>query len=151
MPYQMSVPLSGDAAAALDAARTILLGQGFVVNRPRPDRLEAAGSWVSSSQHAALRGVASLQIEARGSTLSLTASMRNAIAMILFILLFPPALILVIGLVQHTSAPIRQMILPWVFIGPAVSVWIWFRTTLAIRNLLRNMQNAARPEPEQHR
>ena len=140
MPYQASVTIQGDPAAVIAAARLVLMGQDFAVSEPQAGRLVAVGPRMMSARQPALRGVSSLTIEITGSTFTLTAERRNVVVMMLFILLFPFALALVLGLTQGRVTACLRAAAPWVVLGPVLSLWLWHRTNSALARLVGNLR-----------
>jgi hypothetical protein len=139
MPYQTSVAFRGDPAALMQAARLILIGQGFAVSEPGAGHLIAIGPWMTSSRQPPLRGCSSLEIEVTSATLTITAGRRNTILLILFILLFPPALALILGVTQGKALVNLRAVAPWLVVSPLLSLWLWYRTKSALDHLVANL------------
>jgi hypothetical protein len=140
MPYQITVSLRRDSAAVLEAARLVLIGENFSVEEPRAGVLVARAPWLFNSRQPALRGISRLEIEFKGSTMTVTASRRNALALALFVLLFPPALLLVVSAIEKDLSAIGRVVTVWGVVGPAMAVWIWYRTRWALQRFVSNLQ-----------
>jgi hypothetical protein len=139
MSYRKSLAFQGDPAAALDAARVVLIGQDFAVSEPRAGQLIALRPWMTGSRRSLLRGISSLEIEVTRSTMTITAGRRNVVAMILFVLLFPPVLALVLGVTQGRVSACLQAAAPWFVVSPILSLWLWYRTKWALERLVGNL------------
>ena len=143
MSYERSIPCPGDAAEAIKAARTILLGQGFTIERATGTSLSATSSWMTTSHQPPLRGVSSIQIEVHGSTLHLVMGQRNLIAMMVFVLLVPPLVAVAIMLTHGPKGELLRVPAILLIVCFLSALGMWVRTRAAINSLTRNMQTAA--------
>jgi hypothetical protein len=145
MSYQKSVTFQGDPVAVLDAARVILIGQDFAVSTPRAGRLVARRPWLRGSRQSLLRGVSSLELEITQSTMTIRAGRRILVGVILFVLLFPPALALVLGIARGDVSTSLRTAAAWFVVSPVVSLGLWYRTKWALERLIVNLLQIGDP------
>jgi hypothetical protein len=139
MPYESSVAFRGSPAPAIDAARLILIGQGFAVTEPQAGHLLATAPWMTSTGRTPLAGISWIRIETSGTTMTVTAGRRNTVVMVLFLVLFPPALAAVLGMMHGAFNNALRAVVPWMAAGPVLALWLWYRTKLAFARFVDNL------------
>jgi hypothetical protein len=147
--HEYEIPFSGDPAAALEVARTALLGQGFEIVDQSIGELRATGPGMYSTNQPPLCGVSEIAFLAGTSAIVARAQLGGVRKMKMFLWLFPPGL----GLVLMISFALSGMphswtvllaVAPWLVLSPILSSWIEQRTTKAIDSLVRSMVQVAK-------
>ncbi len=147
--HEYEIPFSGDPAAALEVARTGLLGQGFEIVDQSSGELRAIGPGMSSTNQPPLCGASEITFLASTSAIVARARLGGVRKMKMFLWLFPPGL----GLVLMVSFALFGMpfswipllaVAPWLVLSPMMSSWIEQRTTKAVDGLVRSMVQVAK-------
>ena len=147
--HECELPFSGDPVAALETARTALLGHGFEIVEQARGQLRATGPGMSSTNQPPLYGASEITVFASSSTVAARARLGGVRKMKAFVWLFPPGL----GLILTCSFVVAGMpfswtpllaVAPWFILAPLVSRWLEKRTTQAVESLARSMVQAAK-------
>ena len=145
--HEYAAPLRGDAAAALDVARTALLSLGFEIVTDSAAELRAHGPGMRSNREPALLGATELRLQVMNSQIAARATLGGVATMKTFLYLFPPGLVLLLSAVFALAG--RGVwwvglawVLPWLFISPLMAFAIERRTTRAVDRLVSGMAGA---------
>ncbi len=142
-----SSPLLGDAAAALNVARTALLSLGFEISHDTKSELHARGPGLQSNRQPALLGASELRFRIEHSAVAAEATLGGAATMVAFLYLFPPGLALGLaamsGLFGLGEWWISLLwVAPWLFLSPWMASSIERNTTKAVDRLVNGMAGA---------
>lgn len=145
--HEVSTPLAGDPAAALDVARIALLSLGFEILADSEAELCARGPGMQSNRQPALLGASELSLRVTSSDVAARATLGGVAAMKAFLFLFPPglalALALLFGLLGMQNWWVAgAAVAPWLLLSPWMAALIEFRTTRAVDRLVRGMAGA---------
>ena len=133
--HEVSAPLRGDAAAALDVARIALLSLGFEIVSETDVELFARGPGMQSNREPALLGASELRLEVTSSKVAAQATLGGVATMKAFVFLFPPGLALSLALVFAFFGMGKWRVAlawaaPWLLISP----WMASRNSRRLRS-----------------
>lgn len=145
--HEYSVSFSGNAADALNVARTALLALGFEIVRDTRTELHAEGPGMHSNQQPELVGASSVRFNVSSTRISVTAELGSLAKLIRFVSVFPPLLVgglLVMGHLIDPAISLFHMLwlVPWAGIAVLISRSLKHKTTRAIDRLTRGMAQA---------
>ncbi|HJP36060.1 MAG TPA: hypothetical protein QF901_08720 [Gammaproteobacteria bacterium] len=134
-PYQYSVPFRGNAADALNIARTAVLSLGFEILLESDTKLRAEGPGMHSNQQPDLLGASLLEFDVTNSTIKVKATLGGVATMKTFVYLFPPGLVLSLLIVNslfgESAQPVLYLIVfPWLVIAPLIGRRLERTTTM---------------------
>jgi hypothetical protein len=154
MEYSKTVPFTGEAAKALEVARSTFLPQGFQLVSSTDYELRVTGPGINSTRENPLKGIteALIVIRPSASAIEMRATLGGVEKMKKFLTFFPLGMailfLLVFGVLALTVPALRNPLFflipilalsPWLFLAPWMSRMIGRRTTQAIDTLLNNM------------
>ena len=147
--HEYSVPFEGDAADALDVARTALLALGFEIVLDSDRELHAEGPGMHSNQQPALLGASSIRFSVSKSSVGVKARLGGVATMKTFVYLFPPGLVaslLVMAKFLEPSFSLLHLfwVLLWAGVAPVIGRALERSTHRAIDRLVRSMAQASR-------
>ncbi len=148
--YACIISFQGDAEAALETAKTALLGQGFEIVRYSQDELAVRGSGMNSTREPPIRGASELAITVRQSEIELHARLGGVARMKAFLYLFPlgMAVMFLVGFGLAFGSRLWWAyplpLAPWLVLSPVLARWVENRTKRALDGLLRSVEVTAR-------
>jgi hypothetical protein len=142
-----SAPFSGDRSAAMGIARAALLSQGFEILSDTGSELRARGPGMHSNAQPALMGATDFLIQVGASTVGATATLGGIARMKAFLFLFPPGVVLFLGLFSVLAGNPQiwsTLILgaAWLLLAPLFTKLLEYKTTRAVDALIRGMAQA---------
>ena len=145
--HECSAPLLGNAAAALDVARTALLSLGFEILSESKAELCARGPGMQSNREPALLGASEMRLRISSSQVAARATLGGVATMKAFLYLFPPGLALSMELffALYGMGGFGKTLLcvtPWIFLSPWIVSRLERRTTHAVDRLVNGMAGA---------
>ncbi len=147
--HEYSAPFGGNAADALDVARTALLALGFEIVLDSGRELHARGPGMHSNQQPALVGASLIRFSVSGSAVSVKASLGGVATMKTFVYLFPPVLVASLLVMTKFLEPSFSLlhilwVLLWAGVAPIIGRALERNTNQAIDRLVRAMAQARR-------
>jgi len=147
--HEYSVPFDGNAADALDVARTALLALGFEIVLDSDRELHAEGPGMHSNQQPALVGASSIRFSVSESSVSVKARLGGVATMKTFVYLFPPGLVALLLVMTRFLEPSFSLlhlfwVLLWAGVAPIIGRAFERSTNQAIDRLVRAMAQARR-------
>ncbi len=159
MRYDNQVSFDGNRLRAFDLAIAALTALGFRVVQKGATTLALEGPGMTSTRQSPLTGASVIEIVAEGRRLGLQAELGGVRRMARFVLIFPIALGLLLGVLllvvfsltlrpgaglPVVSLAVAGAVAPWLVLGPLMARWIRSRTTRALDALLDNLAAAGR-------
>ena len=149
MDYKTTVSFTGSSSAAMEAARSQFMANGFKIDQYSDEQLEVTGPGMYNNQQNPIVGVSHAKITISSSTIEICAELGGVKFMQMFLYIFPPALGIFLALVfacipsfpRRASLTAILPVLPWVVISPLMARWLKNRTTKAVDTLVHNMVN----------
>ena len=149
MDYKTTVPFTGSSSAAMEAARSQFMANGFKLDQFSDEQLVVTGPGMYNNQQNPIVGISHAKITVSSSTIEICAELGGVKFMQMFIYIFPPALGIFLALVfacipsfpRRASLTAILPVLPWVVISPLMARWLKNRTTKAVDTLVHNMVN----------
>ena len=145
--YRQTVPYSGDGKKCLETARAVLANNNFKIEFLSASELLASGPGMYATKQNPLLGATRVRIVIGESAIELAAELGGVRRMRNFLLVFPPALALLLsGVFLLVSLPPPAVaiswlaVLPWAALSPLMIRMIRSRTEQALRTLLHNMR-----------
>ncbi len=145
--YDKTVTYNGEREQVLNAARDTFVQQGFLLTSVSKDGFDVRGPGMSSTKQNPLVGVSQAHLSASASDITIRAELGGVRVMQYFVMIFPPALVLGLGILFYFVLPNGEMfakymapgfMLQWLLLGLLLSYWIRRRTTRAVDVLLQN-------------
>lgn len=145
--HEISVPLGGDPAAALDVARIALLSLGFEILADSEAELCARGPGMQSNRQPALLGATELSLHVTSSSVDARATLGGVSSMKAFLFLFPPGLALglaiVFALLEMPEWWVAALsVAPWLVLSPWIASLVERRAIQAVDHLVSGMAGA---------
>ncbi|MCP4610090.1 MAG: hypothetical protein GY845_15385 [Planctomycetes bacterium] len=149
MDYKTKVSFTGSSSAAMEAARTQFIANGFKIDQSSDEQLVVTGPGMYNNQQNPIVGISHATITISSSAIEICAELGGVKFMQMFLYIFPPALGIFLALVfactpnfpRRASLTPILTILPWVVISPLMARWLKNRTTKAVDTLVHNMVN----------
>ncbi len=120
--FHCSAPLVTTPERALERARIAFASCGISVQRTGDATLDLRGPGMLSTHQSSLTAITRGTLAASSGTLALDADLGGLRFMQRFILLFPPALILLLAIILHFAGPRIPLIHPAIWIN--LLIWI---------------------------
>ena len=151
MQYETSVPFTGPANIAIEAARLQLMANGFKLDQLTETELIATGKGMYSTKQNPIVGVSHIRITVSSDSIEIIAELGGVKSMQWFLYIFPPALVLLSIIFKfirsstwHGPRTALLAVLPWVVVSPLMARWIKNRTTRAVDTLAHNMTSTGK-------
>ena len=145
--FDQTAPLQAGADAVLERARIMLGTRGYAVT-VQGGRLLAQGPPMNTPSEPAVLGGGRLVLDVQDDTLRLASDLSGLDWLRGFVLFAPPVLAVALGGAM-TAAGTHGALKPalinailWMFIGPALAVWLRRRTERALAALLQTLAGA---------
>jgi len=160
MEYSKTVPFAGQAASALNVARTTFMGQGFQIIASSDTELRVTGPGLKGTKENPLKGVSEASIIIRASAIEIKAVLDGTQKLKKFLKIFPLGMallfLIVVGIVFGVMAWVSPdsfqwwifliavlipvlILSPWLFLSPLMIRSIEKRSVEAVDTLLNNM------------
>lgn len=140
MKYKNTYRLNENQFINIENLKSTLLPNGFKLATEEESKLIFTGPGLYSTKEAPIRGATKITFEKAVNEVTLTANLFGVLFLSLFACLFPPVLATILALTNDNdgSKQLIEHIWLWVFIGPAISWWVYRRTVSALNILLEN-------------
>ena len=142
--FDATAPLQTGRDAVLERARIMLGTRGYAVT-VQGERLLAQGPPMNVPSEPAVLGGGRIVLDVDGATLRLASDLSGLDRLRTFVVFAPPILAVVLGALMTaagTPGALRPALinaLLWMFIGPALAVWLRKRTERALASLLQTL------------
>ena len=151
--HEIFADFDGDPHTAFDLARTSLVFQGFEVLSESDTELRARGPGMHSNQQPPILGVSDLCLRIIGSKISARATLGGVLTMKLFLLFFPPGLVLSLCIMGMIDGKIEwwvpfAFLVPWFMIAPAMGSALERTTVKAVDAMVRGMSQVGKPKSQ---
>ena len=154
MEYSTSAVLNVSPEAAIAAACSLFMANGFKVEQPSATEIIAIGPGMQSTSEKAIFGVTRAEISVSSDRVDIHTELGGVQTMRKFLYIFPPVLgaSLSLSFFAFLDGPWYVIfvgfapIFPWVVISPMMVRWIKKRTTKAVDVLIHNISNVIVPD-----